>query len=93
MSVGGGGWPMWRPDSRELYYRAPDGKLMAVTVGAGSEFVAGVPQALFAPRARPAALGIGSYYDVAADGRFLVNMFVERRSSPATVLLNWTPRK
>ena len=93
VSVGGGGWPMWRPDSRELYYRAPDGKLMAVTVGAGSEFVAGVPQALFAPKARPAALGIGSYYDVAADGRFLVNMFVERRSSPATVLLNWTPRK
>jgi eukaryotic-like serine/threonine-protein kinase len=91
VSVGGGGWPIWRPDSRELYYRAPDGKLMAVTVGAGSEFVAGAPQALFAPRARPAALGLGTYYDVAADGRFLVNMFVERRSSPATVLLNWTP--
>jgi Tol biopolymer transport system component len=93
VSVGGGAWPMWRPDGRELYYRAPDGKLMAVTVGAGSDFVAGAPQGLFTPQARPSALGLGTYYDVAADGRFLVNLFVERRSSPATVLLNWTPRK
>jgi hypothetical protein len=62
-------------------------------VGAGSDFVAGAPQGLFTPQARPSALGLGTYYDVAADGRFLVNLFVERRSSPATVLLNWTPRK
>jgi eukaryotic-like serine/threonine-protein kinase len=91
VSVGGGGWPMWRPDSRELYYRAPDGKLMAVTVGAGSEFDAGAPTPLFTPRASPGSLGIGTYYDVAADGRFLVNMIVERTSPPATVVLHWTP--
>jgi Tol biopolymer transport system component len=89
VSVGGGGWPMWRPDSRELYYRA-DGKLMAVSVGTGSEFVAGVPQVLFTPDAKPGFLGVGTFYDVAADGRFLINMFIERRTSPAIVVLGWT---
>ena len=91
VSVGGGNFPMWRPDSRELYYRAPDGKLMAVTVGAGSELDPGAPTPLFTPHANPAALGVGTYYDVAADGRFLINMFVERVTPPATVVLNWTP--
>jgi Tol biopolymer transport system component len=92
VSVGGGGWPMWRPDSTELYYRRPDGKLMAVTIGAGAEFVAGKPQELFTPRAGPSPLGLATYYDVAADGRFLINMFVERKTVPATVILNWTPK-
>ena len=82
---------MWRPDSRELYYRTPDGTLMAVTVGAGSAFESGVPQALFTPRAGPGRLGVGTFYDVAADGRFLINVFVERIVPPATVLLNWAP--
>jgi len=91
VSIGGGGWPMWRPDSRELYFRAPDGKLMAVTVGAGPDFTPGVPAPLFAPRAFPGALGVGTFYDVAVDGRFLINMFVERSTPPATVILNWTP--
>ena len=34
VSVGGGGWPVWRADSREMYYLAPDGPLMAVGVTA-----------------------------------------------------------
>jgi Tol biopolymer transport system component/predicted Ser/Thr protein kinase len=91
-SVGGGAYPMWRPDSSELYYRRPDGKLMAVTIGAGADFVPGKPQELFTPRADPSPLGLATYYDVAADGRFLVNMFVERKTVPATVILNWTPK-
>ena len=90
VSSGAGGWPMWRPDSRELYYRAPDGTLMAVAVGAGPDFTASTPRPLFKGNARPGHLGIGTYYDVAADGRFLMNMFVERASSPAVVVLNWS---
>jgi serine/threonine protein kinase len=35
------------------------------------------------------SLGVGTFYDIAPDGRFLVNMFVERTSPPATVVLNW----
>ncbi len=91
VSVGGGGWPVWRADSRELFYRAWDGKLMAVAVGVGSTFNAGAPTPLFTPGADPGPLGLGTYYDVATDGRFLINMFVERVVPPATVLLNWTP--
>ena len=91
VSSGAGGWPVWRPDSRELYYRAPDGTLMAVAVGAEADFQASAARPLFKPEARPGHLGIGTYYDVAADGRFLVNVFVERSSSPAVVVLNWAP--
>ncbi|HEX7781104.1 MAG TPA: hypothetical protein VF424_17775, partial [Vicinamibacterales bacterium] len=91
VSVGGGDWPVWRPDGRELYYRASDGMLMAVSIGAGAAFEAGVPVKLFAPRANPGQFGIGTFYDVASDGRFLVNVFVERRTPPATVVLNWAP--
>jgi len=34
----GGVCPVWRADGRELFYRALDGKLMAVPIGAGTEF-------------------------------------------------------
>jgi hypothetical protein len=40
-------------------------------------------------RAAVAGLGGGAFYDVAPDGRFLINMPVERTSPPATVVLNW----
>jgi eukaryotic-like serine/threonine-protein kinase len=93
ISNNGGNFPVWRRDSRELYYHAHDGQLMAVSVGAGSDFVAGRPTALFAPEARPGSLGLGTFYDVAADGRFLINMLVERTSPPATVLIDWSPRQ
>ncbi len=48
----GGSEPHWRRDGRELYYLAPDGKLMAVEVKTGSAFQAGVPRALFDARGR-----------------------------------------
>jgi len=90
VSPQGGVCPVWRADGRELFYRALDGKLMAVPIGAGAEFEAGSPVALFAPRAAPGRLGLGTFYDVAKDGRFLINLQVERTSPPATVVLNWT---
>ena len=30
-------------------------------------------------------------YDVASDGRFLVNMELESAAAPITLLMNWTP--
>jgi dipeptidyl aminopeptidase/acylaminoacyl peptidase len=92
VSVGGGDYPMWRPDGRELYYRRPDGMLMAVTVGEGTEFAPGTPRPRFILPARLPELGAGTFYDVAEDGRLLVNVFVEHRTTPATVILNWTPK-
>jgi hypothetical protein len=80
VSTNGGGLPVWRRDGRELFYRASDGKLMAVPMGAGSDFAAGAPIPLFAPRAVVGELGLGTFYDVAPDGRFLINVLVERTS-------------
>ena len=91
VSTNGGGFPVWRRDSRELFYRAADGMLMAVPVGPGSDFAPGAPIPLFKPRAAIGGLGFGTFYDVAPDGRFLINIFVERTSPPATVVLNWRP--
>ena len=91
VSTNGGNFPVWRRDGRELFYRPPDGKLMAVPIAPGSDFAPGTPIPLFQPRAALGGLGLGTFYDVAPDGRFLINIFVERTSPPATVVLNWRP--
>jgi Tol biopolymer transport system component len=89
VSTNGGAFPVWRRDGRELFYRAPDGMLMAVPVAPGPDFAPGSPIPLFKPRAAIGGLGHGTFYDVAPDGRFLINIFVERTSPPATVVVNW----
>ena len=91
VSPKGGAFPIWRRDGRELFYRAPGGQLMAVPIAAGAEFQPGVAVPLFNPSAAVGTLGLGTFYDVAPDGRFLINVFVERTSPPATVVLNWRP--
>jgi eukaryotic-like serine/threonine-protein kinase len=86
ISTGGGDKPRWRPDGKEVYYVAPDGKMMAVPVKLGPPFEPGVAAPLFDTRIA------GTYsYDVTADGRFLVNTVSEQdsSSSPITVVVNW----
>jgi len=86
VSRGGGTAPRWRGDGRELFYLAPNGKMMAVEVKFGQEFDAGSPAALF-------ETPIGAIFDdMTADGkRFLLTAPVGPSSSaPFTVLLNWT---
>ena len=93
ISNGGGDEPRWRRDGKELYYTAPDGKLMAVDVKGGSTFEAGAAKPLFQTRRRePIASADLFSYDVSADGRrFLINTDVgEVTSLPLTVVLNWT---
>ena len=67
VTSGGGRTPLWRGDSKELFYLAPDGTVMAMEVKAGSKFQGGEAKALFkAPR------GV-AFWDVARDGeRFLM---------------------
>ncbi len=87
---GGGNQPRWRRDGRELYYLAPDRKLMAVDVkpsGTALEF--GPPRELFSTGVGDFPLG--SLYDVTADGqRFLILTRGENEVTPIRVLLNWT---
>jgi Tol biopolymer transport system component len=92
VSSAGGSEPRWRRDGRELFFVAPDGKLMAVDVKEGSTFEAGAAIPLFQIRRREHISSADLFsYDVSPDGRFLVNLDVgEVTSAPLTVVLNWT---
>jgi eukaryotic-like serine/threonine-protein kinase len=91
VSNGGGIGPHWRGDGKELFYHAPDGKLMAVAVKGGASFEAGVPVALFEFRAGTNNL-TSTYYSVTSDGqRFLLSTTVQTEAAaPLTVVINWT---
>jgi eukaryotic-like serine/threonine-protein kinase len=88
ISTAGGDKPRWSRDGRELYYISLDHKMMAVPVKTSGGFEPGIPAELFAVQA------IGYIpYDVAPDGRFLINTPPEgpgAESAKITVLLNWT---
>jgi Tol biopolymer transport system component len=88
ISTAGGYWPRWRRDGKELFYLAPDGKLMAAAVnGQESAFEVGAITSLFATRLGGPRLA----YDVSPDGqRFLVNTLVEEAvTAPITLVVNW----
>ncbi len=97
VSVAGGYEPRWRPDGKELFYIAPDGRLMAVAIGVGADdqtLETSAPVALFATRLASGSgiTGVARkpQYAVARDGRFLMNVAVEgTTASPITIVLNW----
>lgn len=94
VSKGGGNNPRWRRDSRELYYNAPDNKVMAVDVAATGSFQPGPPHALFEGPARSPVRGgndTSPSYDVTADGKRFLFLVPDLDNSrvPFTVLLNW----
>jgi len=81
ISSEGGVSVRWRADGRELFYRALDGRLMAVAIQQdGGAIRAGAPAPLFRAPA---------VYLPSPDGqRFLVNVVTEP-AAPITILLNW----
>jgi hypothetical protein len=84
----GGSQPRWRRDGKELFYLAPDRKLMAVTVKTGATFEADAPRTLFQTDLNMNALR--QSYAVSAGGqRFLLNTSLEASAPPMTVVLNW----
>jgi serine/threonine protein kinase len=89
ISPAGGDKPRWSRDGKQIFYIAPDGKMMSVPINAtATTFQPGVAVPLFqAPRLR----GYDPY-DVSPDGRFLFNALVDRSAAsdaPITVVLNW----
>jgi len=90
ISNAGGTNPRWRGDGRELYYIAPDGKLMAVEVTTNPVFRVGVPKVLFQAPPLVSYLSF-SQWDVTADGkRFLLPAPTAQSAQvPFTVVLNW----
>lgn len=93
VSSGGGVSHRWSRDGKEIYFMAPNGDLMAATVKGESSPELGTPTALFRMRTLggPRTLqGYRSQYDVAPDGRFLVNTPVDESAGASiTVVLNW----
>jgi eukaryotic-like serine/threonine-protein kinase len=88
ISTDGGTQPRWRRDGKELFYLAPDRKLMAVTVKTGDTFERETPRPLF--QTALSLVDLRQTYAVSADGRrFLLNTPVETASSPMTIVLNW----
>ena len=83
ISVDGGTLPRWRRDGGELFYLAPDRRLMAVSVSQrDSRLVTAPPRALF-------RLSTTSRYEPSPNGeRFLVTAVVSE-ASPITIILNW----
>jgi serine/threonine protein kinase len=83
VSINGGLWPRWARDGRELYFMER-GRLMAIMVQGNGELEAGNPTVLFQPSA-----GLVDY-DVAADGRFLVNLGKAGfNATRLNVVMNW----
>jgi Tol biopolymer transport system component len=87
ISTGGGGFPEWSPDGRELFYLSPGLKLMQVSLKRGTDSIEpSSPRELFA---LPTANDGYSPYEVAPDGqRFLVRA-APQAGQPLTLIVNW----
>jgi Tol biopolymer transport system component len=89
VSAAGGVAPRWRADAKELFYIAPDNRLMAAEVVLkGGVFEVKKIEPLFGLQVTDRDY----YYDVSADGqRFLVRAPPEGETSERlTVVRNWT---
>jgi len=91
VSTSGGIGPVWRADSRELYYEAP-GRLMVVAISGDSDALGtGTPQKLFDIHTQWFAPNQPHNVEVAENGqRFLVNTIVGNSdNAPLHVIVNW----
>jgi len=91
ISTAGGSQPRWRSDGNELFYVAPDRKLMAVPVSTGTGFTRRAPVPLFTLPSAPRGSQYSFGYAVAGNPpRFLLRTAVDSvKSSPIEVSLNW----
>ncbi|MBL8292621.1 MAG: serine/threonine-protein kinase [Bryobacterales bacterium] len=92
VSTGGGRWPRWSRDGRELLFLATDNRVMAAGYTAqGDTFAAAKPRVWTEARVRNFA---GSTYDIAPDGKRLAAMVadegeVEKLPASLTFLMNF----
>jgi hypothetical protein len=86
ISSAGGGQPRWSRDGRQLFFISANKTLMAVEFDP-TTVRAGVPRVLSQTRIIETAF-VGHQYDVAPDGRFVVNA-VTGEAAPLTLLSGW----
>jgi dipeptidyl aminopeptidase/acylaminoacyl peptidase len=98
VSTTGGAQVRWNPNGKELFYIAPDDRLMAVPIrfGSNGETVeADTPLGLFITNVGSTAINTNrQQYMVPPDGQsFVMNSVPEAAAaSPITVILNWKPK-
>jgi eukaryotic-like serine/threonine-protein kinase len=96
VSTNGGTRPLWAHSGRELFYLAPDGALMRVSVEASAAWAAGVPTRLFTgPYLDADTSGFnGRTYDISLDDRrFLMIKDQDTRAATGPSLIvveHWT---
>ena len=89
VSTTGGGSPKWRADGKELFYVAPNRKLMSVWILPGSDVSISLPEPLFDLSDFQPDQDV---YAPSLDGqRFLVKLPVEplATQTPLQLILNW----
>ncbi len=89
VSSGGGFFPLWQGNGKELFYLTADGKVMAAEIKIGAKLESGVPKQLFQTRIK---FGSDYPYGVSPDGsRFLINTPVGVDDpTPMIIVLDWT---
>jgi len=96
ISTSGGAQARWRRDGKELFYLAPDSRLMSVPISWSNDTLdPGAPVPLFTTHVGSVAQGIARpQFAVTADGqRFLLNTLSDEANlSPITVVVNWARR-
>ena len=93
VSTAGGNVARWSHSGNELFYVAPDGKLMSVKLSGftAKQLTIGAPVAMFTMPIDPAGFGPRSPFVVSTDDqRFLMPIAIDR-PTPATLILirNW----
>jgi eukaryotic-like serine/threonine-protein kinase len=94
VSSAGGIMPTWRPDGKEIYFLSPAGMMMATPIRlTGATLEPGAPVGLFNSRIFGGGVDAqqGRQYDVAPDGRFLINTVLDEAAAPITLIQNWRP--
>jgi len=88
ISTNGGAAATWRGDGKELFFLAPDSRLMAVSIDTTRGVEIGTPQPLFGTEV---ATINGRQYAASKDGkRFLINTRERRPAAePIAVVVNW----
>ena len=94
ISTGGGSFPAWSRDGKDLFYLARTRQslwaVMAVAIKAGSRIDAGIPKPLFEVRFASSS-GNSSRFDVSKDGRFLIPIEQDSSTTQSIVaVINWT---
>jgi serine/threonine protein kinase/Tol biopolymer transport system component len=88
VSTQGGRQPMWRADSRELFFVSDDRRFYAVSTPENSQSFDEVPRLLFEMRAN--VFNTRNSYVPRHDGqRFIVNTVLDTAAGPISVIYNW----